>query len=353
MANIYDVAKEAGVSIATVSAVINESAYVSPKLKRRVEEAIRLLDYKPNLLARGLAKRESHTIGMIVTDVANPFFPEVVRGAQDAAQEKGYTLLLASSDDDPDKERQYLDLFLAKRVDGIILTKAPGRLPEAIKAGLEATETPLVQLIRTIPGFKTDVVVADDTGAAFEAASHLLRLGYRRIGMVTGVRGASTTRRRLAGYRKALQEWGIDFDRSLVVAGDYRVDSGYTAGLDLLRARPDAAFVSNYLMAVGFMKALEQYQMRCPEDLGVVTCDDYPWMDSFSPRLTTIEFRKYELGATAARVLIDRIMDRERPIETLQLRNVMCIRESCGHQYSKGRQEVVSLSRTNNSRGAG
>lgn len=337
MANIYDVAKAAGVSIATVSAVINGTAYVSPKLRRRVQAAIRRLNYQPNLLARNLARNESHTIGMIVPNVANPFFPDLVRGADDVAQEHGYCLLLTNSDDDPQKEEQYLEFFLAKRVDGILLTKAPGKLPEGILRRLEATRTPIVQLMRSITGFKSDTVVADDYGAAYESVSHLLRLGYRRIAMMTGVRGVSTTRRRLAGYRQALKEWGLDVDRSLVTNGDYRIDGGYEAGIDLLKLKPEAVFVSNYLMTVGFMKALRQYQLRCPEDIGVVTCDDYPWLESFSPRLTTIDFLKYELGSEAARVLVRRIRERDRPFETIQLKNALCIRESCGYAHHQAR----------------
>lgn len=331
MANIYDVAKAARVSIATVSAVINESAYVSPRLKRRVKAAIQELGYQPNLLARSLARKESHTLAMIVPNVANPFFPDVVRGAQDIAQEHGYSLLVASSDDDSEKEHSYLDLCLAKRVDGILLTKAPSRLNSDMKERLKGTKTPLVQVLRLIPGYKGDSVVADDKGAAYEGVSHLLRLGYRRIGVISGVPNVSTTRRRLAGYRKGLKDWGVRFDKSLVVSGDYGIGSGYTAGLDLLKLKPEAVFVSNYMMTVGFMKALKQYQMICPDDLAVVTCDDYPWLETFSPRLTTVQFPKQKLGEEAVRILIDRILKPSRPVQSVQLRHVLAIRDSCGY----------------------
>jgi len=132
MANIYDVAKRARVSVATVSAVLNDSAFVSANLKTRVQAAVAALGYHPNLLARSMAKQRTQTLGMIVPDIANPFFPEVVRGAEDTAHAAGYTLLICSSDNDLKKEEVYLRLFLAKRVDGIILTKAPGRLPQAV-----------------------------------------------------------------------------------------------------------------------------------------------------------------------------------------------------------------------------
>src|SRR5712692_1619972 len=194
MPNIYDVARRARVSVATVSAVLNDSAFVSPDLKTRVQTAIAALGYQPNLLARGLAKKRSQTLGMIVPDIANPFFPEVVRGAEDTAHAAGYTLLIASSDNDARKEEVYLRLFLAKRVDGVILTKAPGRMPPELQRAFATAGVPVVLLARTVPGFVTDAVELDDKGAAYEGVTHLLRLGYRRVAFVGGLRGASTSR---------------------------------------------------------------------------------------------------------------------------------------------------------------
>ena len=148
-------------------------------------------------------------------------------------------------------------------------------------------------------GLRSDVVTVDEEGGAYEAVTHLLRLGYARIGMLNGP-NVSTSRRRLAGYRQALAGVAASASiPSLVVASDFRVEAGYESGITLLRRRPDAVFVANYLMAVGFMQALRQYQLRCPEDIGIVTCDDHPWLDAFAPRLTTINLPKY--GDRAAR----------------------------------------------------
>ena len=330
MPNIYDVARRARVSAATVSAVLNESAFVSPGLKARVQAAVATLGYEPNLLARGLAKRQTKTIGMIVPDIANPFFPEVVRGAEDTVQTAGYTLLIASTDNDVEKEKLYLRLFLAKRVDGVILTKAPGRFPPDLQRAFARAGVPIVLLARTVPGFATDTVEMDDRGAAYEGVMHLRRLGYRRIGFIGGLHGASTSRRRLDGYRAALRDARIRFDPALVVEGDFRVESGYRAGLELLKRRPDAVFVGNYLMTVGFMEALRQYRMRCPDDVAVVTCDDHPWLDAFSPRLTTIDLPKRELGAAAARLLVDRLARRGGRPRIVTLKNALRVRESCG-----------------------
>jgi LacI family transcriptional regulator, galactose operon repressor len=330
VANIYDVAERARVSVATVSAVLNGSAFVSPRLMSRVREAVAALAYEPNLLARGLAKQKSQTLGMIVPDIANPFFPEVVRGAEDAARAAGYSLLIASSDNDVEQESIYLRLFLAKRVDGVILTKAPGRLAVDLQRAFSRSGVPVVLLARTVPGFVADVVEMDDRGAAYEGVLHLRRLGYRRIAFIGGLRGASTSRRRLDGYRAALRAARLRFDPTLAVDGDFRVESGYRAGLDVLKRRPDAVFIANYLMTVGFMEALRQYRLRCPEDIAVVTCDDHPWLDAFSPRLTTIDLPKRELGAAAARLLVERIAQPGGRRRTIRLPNALRVRESCG-----------------------
>jgi len=350
MANIYDVASEARVSVATVSAVVNESAYVSPALKRRVTAAIRKLGYHPNLLARSLARQQSHTIGMIVPNIANPFWPEVVQGVEDLAHARGYALVLASSDDDLERESLYLDLFLSNRVDGILLTKAAGGFKRDVALRLRSAHTPVVQLMRSSPAAGGMKVLVDERAGAYEGVTHLLRLGHSRIGMINGLEGVSTSRGRLLGYREALRDWGKTFVPALVAQGNFRVESGYAAGVELLKRKPDAMFIANYLMAVGFMRALRQYQLRCPEDIGIVTCDDHPWLDAFHPRLTTVNLPKYELGQEGARALIDQVDERsDRPPRRRSSRSVMlkctlCIRESCGYER-RGAAPVVPVGR--------
>jgi LacI family transcriptional regulator len=341
MANIYDVAKEARVSLATVSAVVNDTAYVSPGLKTRVTAAIQKLAYQPNLVARGLAKQQTRTLGMIAPNIANPFWPEVVRGVEDAAHAAGYTLLLASNDDDRGKEALYLRMFLAKRVDGLLLTKAVGPLDPAVAGLLRAAKTPVVQLMRSTSAFHGDKVLVDERAGVYEGVAHLLRMGYRRIAMLNGVEKVSTSAERLIGYRDALAAWSLDADPALVAHGDFRIDSGHLAGIQLLKQKPDAAFVGNYLMTVGFMRALRQYQLRCPADIAVVTCDDHPWLDSFHPRLTTVNLPKYELGQAAAKMLVRRLQPGDEPppkrSQIVTLKTVLCLRESCGFELKQGR----------------
>lgn len=346
-ANIYDVAREAKVSVFTVSSVINRGQ-VSAPLQRRVETAIRKLNYRPNLLARSLAKRQTHTIGIIVTDIANPFFPLVVRGAEDVIQKSGYSILLCNSDNKREKEECYLELLLSKQVDGILLTKAPGRFTAPLRRMLAAAKTPLVLVMRTCPDLKTETVLTDDFEGAFQATSHLARVGHRRIGIVTGPLSVSNGVARLEGYRKALEARSLDCDPELVIEGDYRIDSGYRAGLSLLPRRPDAIFVANYLMTVGFMQAADEIGMRCPEDFGLVSFDDYPWLRCFRPRLTTIELPKYEVGAFSAQILLERLSGKRRSRGVIhKLAPQLRVRESCGFtlRMRSAENSVVSRER--------
>jgi LacI family transcriptional regulator len=335
--SIYDVAREARVSVFTVSAVINHTGKVSATLDRRVEAAIQKLNYRPNLLARSLAKQQTHTLGMVVTDIANPFFPAIVRAAEDAAQKAGYSVLLCNSDDKKEKEAIYLELLLSKRVDGIILNKTPGGLSTTEHKMLADAKVPLVLLMRTCPGLKTDMVQTDDRQGAFDAVCHLARIGHKRIGLVSGPMNVSNARARRQGYSKALESSGLEYFPDLMFEGNYRIDSGYRAGLALLPRQPDAVLVTNYLMTVGLMSAADEMGMRCPEDFALVSFDDYPWLGCFRPRLTTIELPKYELGEAAVRLLLERIQNRRTRPVTVNLQPQLRVRESCGFRLSSKR----------------
>jgi len=342
-ANIYDVAKRAGVSVFSVSAVINKSGQVSSSLQRRVEAAIRQLNYRPNLLARSLAKQRTHTIGIIVPDIANPFFPLVVRGVEDIAQKAGYSTLLCNSDNQREKEENYLELLLSKRVDGILLTMAPGRLTPRLRQMLADMKVPIVLVMRTSRDLKADVVLTDDHKGAFEAVAHLARIGHRRIALVSGPLEVSNGTARWNGYRKALEAHGLSCDPDLIAEGDYRTESGYRAGLALLPRRPDAVFVANYLMTVGFMQAADEMEMTCPDDFGLVSFDDYPWLRCFRPRLTTIELPKYELGAKGTQLLLERISGSKGRSTVQKLAPHLRVRESCGFTFHLRNTERKAL----------
>src|SRR5215468_9035560 len=210
-ASISDVARESGVSIFTVSAVINHKSHVGKNLRERVEEAIRKLNYRPNLIARSLIKQKTQTIGMIVTDIANPFFPMVVRGAEDSAHSHGYNLLLCNSDDTLEREEKELELLLSKRVDGILLTKAAGDLSPSLRQLIKDVKIPFVLVMRTCPELTKDAVITDDYQGAYEAVRHLARSGRKRIGLVSGPMKISNAKERWRGFRDALEAEKLPF----------------------------------------------------------------------------------------------------------------------------------------------
>ena len=341
-ASIYDVAKEARVSVFTVSAVVNNKNHVSKKLIQRVETAIQKLKYRPNLLARSLAKRRTHTIGIVVPDISNPFFPLVVRGAEDAAQKHGYSILLCNSDDNLAKEEECLELLLAKRVDGILLTKAAGDFSPSLRQLIRDVKVRFVPLMRTYPSLTRDAVISDDYRGAYEAVSHLARAGHQRIGLLGGPVRVSNGRARWEGFRDALAANGLAYDSELVVEGDYRIDSGYRGGHSLLSRSPDAVYAANYLMTVGLLRAAEEMGLRCPEDFGLVSFDDYPWLAVFRPRLTTVELPKYQVGFEAAELLVERIKGEGGHPGVRKLAPELRVRESCGFRLraAKGSPEV-------------
>src|SRR6202795_2286866 len=254
-ASIYDVARESGVSVFTVSAVVNNKSHVGKSLRERVEAAIRKLNYRPNLIARSLAKQRTHTIGMIVPDIVNPFFPMVVRGAEDAAQKHGYNLLLCNSDDSLDKEESAIELLLSKRVDGVLLTKAAEDFRPSLRQMIKEVNIPFVLVMRTYPKLTKDAVITDAYQGAYDAVCHLARSGRRRIGLIGGPRKVSNAQARWEGFRDALKAEGLPYEPELDIEGDYRIDSGFRAGHALLSHRPDGIYVANHLMTVGLLKA--------------------------------------------------------------------------------------------------
>lgn len=335
--NIYDVAREARVSVFTVSAVINGNGQVSAASQKRVRAAVEKLKYRPNLLARSLAKRQTFTIGIIVPDVSNPFFPQIVRGAEDVLQERGYSTLLCNSDDQAEKEEHYLELLMSRRVDGILLTKAPGEMKPGARQRLIESNMPVVLIMRTTIELNFDAVLSADRAGAYEAVSHLAGLGYKTIAMLGGPLSVSSGIERRDGYLSALQEHRLAVNEKLMYEGDYRLESGYRAGLTLLPRRPEAVFIANHMMMLGFLKAADEMGLHCPDDFAVVSFDDYPWLGLFRPRITTVELPKYQLGTTAARILLDRVEGKRQKPAVVTLPMQLRVRESCGFQLRSRR----------------
>jgi LacI family transcriptional regulator len=303
---------------------------VSAELRERVLAAARDLHYEPNAVARSLKIKRSNAIGLIISDIANPFFTAVVRGVEDVANEQGYTLILGNTDEDPVKEEAYLRALAARRVDGLIL--APAGEPHEYLDRLVRNSFPIVFLDREVPGLAIPAVLLDSVHSARVAVRHLIRLGHTRIGMVAGRDRISSTIERVRGYREALAEAGIAFDPDLLVSGGSRTEAARDATDRLLdvQPRPTALFVGNNLMTIGAVAAVRARGLDIPGDVAVVGFDDFSWADVFRPRLTTVAQPTYELGRTAAEVLVRRLAgDLEGPMRVV-LRGELVIRESCG-----------------------
>jgi len=330
-ATIKDVAAHAGVSVATVSAVINRNKYVSPNLAQRVQESITTLDYERNSLAQSLKKQTSQTIGLIVSDITNPFFTSVVRGVENVANARGYSLILGNSDEDLKKEMSYMRLLESKRADGLIVAFTLGN-HEYLRSW-PAHRLPLVSIDRLPDEVSIDAVLIDNVAGARQAVEHLIMLGHERIGIVTGLPGITTTEERLIGYQQALAAHDIPLDPALIVEGNSRIDGGERAALHLLTheaARPTALFVTSGLMIISALQAINRVGLRCPEDIALVGFDDFEWAAVMYPRLTTVCQPTYEIGQKAAQLLFERLEKRDAPTQVVRLQPQLIIRESSG-----------------------
>ncbi len=255
MATIKDVARQVGVSTATVSHVINKTRFVSEELRQRVLEAIRELNYQPNAIARSLVKRKTHTIGIIITDILNPFYTAIVRGIEDVTYKSGYSVMLCNTDEDPGKEILYIQILLEKRIDGLIISSAIQDGVHPLVSQLK--EIPLVTIVRRIRGLACDAVLGDNRGGVYKGIDHLIKLGHRRIGMITGPAGLSSGAERLEGYKEALNKHRIPMDDRWIKRGDFKRESGYALTQEILRkgSPPTALFVGNNQMAIGASKS--------------------------------------------------------------------------------------------------
>jgi len=333
---IKDVAAHAAVSVATVSAVLNANKYVSPELEQRVHASIAALGYQRNSLARSLKMQTSHTIGLIISDIANPFFTGVVRGVEDAANQQNYSLILGNTDENPEKEKKYIRLLESKQVDGLILAATAGN--HKYLQSLPMQQLPLVTLDRSLFTWGIDSVLVDNVVGAQRAVEHLIHLGHQRIGIVTGISGITTTSERLMGYEAPLKAHNIALDATLIAEANSRVEGGESAALQLLtqeRERPTALFAMNGLMAIGILRALEQLRLRCPEDIALVSFDDFVWTSVLHPRLTVVNQPTYEIGQKAAHLLFERLKNRNAPAQEVRLLPRLVIRESCGSELQK------------------
>ena len=317
MANILDVALKAGVSIATVSRVVNKSDHkVNPTTRERVLEAIRELDYRPNALAKGLLMKKTMTIGIIIPDISNPYYAEIVRGIQDTADQAGYAVLIHNTDGKQERIIRHIYILREKSVDGVIFCGGIINGYETLSILKELKERVVV-----VGRHEVDfpAVMVDNMGGATQAVEHLIDLGHRLIGCIGGPDGSPTAVDRLTGYRNALAQNGIALDERLVKRGTWSPESGYLLARELLAGpeRPTAVFSANDQMAFGVIKAAREMGLNVPKDLAVVGFDNVPPGSYFDPPLTTVEIPMYDIGVATMRMLIDLLSG--EPFEKLRL----------------------------------
>ena len=330
-ATIKDVARMARVSTATVSAVINGTSFVSASLKARVTEVVAQLGYAPSGVARSLRTRATRLVGVVVADITNPFFAELVRHMGELAQALGYSVLLCEADHDAVKERAALQLLAAHRVDGVILAPT-GPAEMYLEPPLSTFPKPIVMVDRIIPRAPFDAVSIDNRRAACELTRQMLSLGHKRLAILAGSRHLANTADRLAGFHDALAAAGLDPASAQVVYADFRQDKARELCHSLLvgPARPTALFVSNNQMLIGSLQALADLGLTCPNDLSISSIDDFPWASIFTPRLTTQRQPIESLAKHAVRILHARMRgEHDAAVERVVLSAELVVRDSC------------------------
>ncbi len=335
MATIQDVANRAGVSISTVSRVINKSVPVEPQTEERVREAITALGYRPNLLARSFRRRVTHTIGLLVPDNSNPFFAEVARVIEDAGFAEGYSVIIGNSDLSEVKQAAYVDVLLAKQVDGLIVTSTGLILTESghdVSERILESGVPCVAVDRDLGELPIDQILVDNHKGGYDAGRYLLGLGHRSFACVVGPSDLTPSAGRIAGFCHALADAGIELPADAIVRGNGRHDGGMTAANELLARGVDftAVFAFNDLMAIGVIGAFQRAGRRVPEDVSVIGFDDIPQASATYPAVTTIAQPIAEMGRCAVRLLLDRIAARDSPYQRIVLTTTVVERESCG-----------------------
>lgn len=330
MVTMSDVARLAGVSVTTVSHVVNGTRRASGETTRRVLDAVERTGYVHNALARGLARARTQSLGIVIAGLANPYFTDVVAAAEAEAARAGHLLLLGDSHNDPRQELRMVQALLGRRVDGLLLAPSPGAAELTLRH-LAAQDVPAVLFDRLLDA-GLDQVGADNEEPTAQLVEHVAGNGHRRIAFVAGLDGISTTAERLRGHRLAVARLGLDDDPALIADGGSGVAGARAATARLLELPdPPTAIVSgNNEMTIGVLRALRERGLRVPDDVALAGFDDFPWAEAFEPRLTVIAQPAAELGAAAVRLLLERLDAPSRPPRTLRLAAGFVHRESCG-----------------------
>ena len=331
VADIRSVAEKAGVSISTVSRFLNHKV-VSPSAEERIREAVKELAYIPNRIARSLKLRRTNTLGMAIPDITNTFFPEIVKGVEEAAREAGFALVLTNTGEDQASEWERLNTLETLRCDGCLLILAPETNGDTErKQRLAEYRLPVVYLDRS-PPFDADMVISDNVNGAEEAVRHLVGLGHKTIAFLGTTLEVSTHRERLQGYRNAMQTAGLTTAPGYELRVPPTVDGGVTGVQRLLdlNPRPTAVFIASNKLTIGAMAGITDRKLRCPQDISVIGYDDYEWEEAFRPRLTAVAQPSNLIGKRAAELLIARIVGQKTgEHEKVVVPSRLVVRESC------------------------
>jgi LacI family transcriptional regulator len=330
MATMKQVAQRAGVSISTVSHVINNTRVVSSDVRARVQDVIDELRYIPSAVARSLKNDKTDTIGVLVPNSSHPYFAELTRWIEDAAFQRGYNIILCNAHGGADKQTAYLRLLMEKRIDGLVLVASGADDEQELMLRHEAV--PIVQLERALPGLEADVVYAGQEEGAWQATRHLIGLGHRAIACVSGPPDLPRARERVAGYLRAMAEAGLELPQGRVVHDEFTSAGGHAAFSRLLDQPrpPSAVFVTSDLMALGGLCAAGRLGLRIPAELSVIGYDDIEGAGYASPPLTTVAPPKRDMARLAIELLIERIRGSAKPLREDALGSTLVVRASTG-----------------------
>jgi LacI family transcriptional regulator/LacI family repressor for deo operon, udp, cdd, tsx, nupC, and nupG len=331
MASMNEVAKRAGVSIATVSRVLNNSQSVNDETRLKILKAIKELKYQPSRVAKRLRSKSgsSNLLGVLVPDIRNPFYVDVLRGIEDIAYKNNYAIIMCNFGQDEKKEIMYLDILESEAIDGLIAapaTESDQRLKKMVKNGL-----PVVCVDRGLKDSEVDLVWVNNEAGAYSAVDYLVKAGYKRIAYIGGLPSIPSTVLREKGYKAALYDHHIHADPGLIRHGDSTYESGVKLAAELLRSGnpPDAVFTGNNLITLGALETIHSLKLKIPQDIAIIGFDDMSWANSLNPALSAVRQPAYEIGKRAGELLIQRINDPKRPCIQMTMNAELMIRSSC------------------------
>lgn len=333
--NIKSVAKKAGVSVATVSRVLNHPDAVAPDTKEHILSVMESLNYKPNWMARGLKLNRTGAIALLIPEITDLGYMEIAKGVEDVAHQKNYNIMLCATEDDRSKEKEYIENFITRKIDGMILVST--YLKKSDISQIRNQEIPVVLIGKNEELAGENLVYTDYKAAASEATRHLIEVGHKKIGVIYGSRPKVENQDKLEGWRKAMEDEGLSVPEKHLFEEENSIEGGYLAASKLLnlKDRPGAIFVTSDIMAVGVMEKIKQSGLCIPQDIAVVGFDNLKISGYLEPKLTTVTKPMYRMGLVAARLLFDIMEDdsqEDNEPQEILIQSKLKVRKSCGHK---------------------